>query len=150
MVEKVAPIRRPPLPTIEGIEFDDAACTLIKRLVAQLKSTGDVAVYGLPNMHKHKGEIRLAHRGPDINHKNGRGVFARLIPSTLGVTYTQRRKTFASKRTNFTSANFEDILKATNARRAVVKDRLKGTEKVTPDKPGTVSGGQFESKRRKH
>ena len=138
------------MPVIEGIEFDGAACKLIKRLIARLKSTGDVAVYGLPKMHKRKGEVRLAHHGPDINHKNGRGVFARLIPSTLGVTYTQRRKNFASKRTNFTSVNFEDILRATNARRAIVKDSLKGSVKVTPDKPGTVSGGHFESNRRKH
>ena len=89
-----------------------------------------------------KGEVRLAHYGPDTDHKNGRGVFGRLIPSTLGVTFTRRRKNFAHKRTPITAANFEDILKAASARRDWLKDWIKGSEKVAPDKPGTVSGGQ--------
>ena len=136
--------------TVEGITFDDAACELITRLIARLKATGDVAAYGLPRMHKHKGEVRLAHYGPDTDHKNGRGVFGRLIPSTLGVTFTLRRKNFAHKHTPITAANFEEILKAACARRDWLKDRINGSEKVAPDKPGTVSGGQFESNRRKH
>jgi hypothetical protein len=138
------------LPAIEGIEFDHAASKLISELIGRLKATGDVAVYGLPRMHKHMGEVRLAHHGPDLKHKRGRGVFGRLIPSITGVTFTLRRKNFAYKRTRITAANFEDILKDLNARRDLVKDRLKGSEKIAPDKPGTVSGGQFESNRSKH
>ena len=134
------------MPTIDGIVFDATAHRLASRLIARLKSTGDVAVYGLPKM----GEVRLAHHGPDIDHKNGRGVFVRLIPTANGMAVTQRRKNFPSRRIRLTSANFEDLLKSANARRAIVKDRLKGSVKVASDKPGTVSGGQFESKRRKH
>jgi hypothetical protein len=67
------------LPTIERITFDDASYKLISNLIARLKRYGDFAVYALPRMHNGKGEIRLAHHGPDIDHRNGRGVFAKSI-----------------------------------------------------------------------
>jgi hypothetical protein len=135
------------VPELEGIEFDGSALELISRLITRLKATGVVEAYGLPRMH----EVRLAHHRPEIGHPNGRGVFARLIPSTTGVTYSYRKKVGSSKtRMPLTETTFEDVLSAIVARREIVKDRVKGSEKVEPNKPGTVSAGQFESKRSKH
>jgi hypothetical protein len=139
--------RRLSLPELEGIKFDDAAFALIERLIARLEETGVVEVYGLPRMN----EVRLAHHRPLIGHPNGRGVFSRLIPSTIGVTCTFRKKVGSSKvRTQLTESTFEDVLSAIVARRAIVKNRVRGFEKVEPNKPGTVSGGQFESNRSRH
>jgi hypothetical protein len=136
-----------PLPNLEGIHFDDSALELISRLITELKASGVVEVYGLPKM----DEVRLAHHRPQIGHPNGRGVFARLISSTSGVTYTYRKKVGSTKtRTPLTEGSFDDVLSAIVARRAIVKDRVRGFEKAESNKPGTVSGGQFESNRSKH
>jgi hypothetical protein len=136
LLERVTPVtRRRPLPTIEGITF--AATAHTSRMTARLKFTGDLALYGLSNM----GEVRLAHHNPDIDYKNGRGVFVRLIPTATGVAVTQRRKNFPSKRIKLTSTNFEEFLKSANARRAIVKNRLKGGVKVSPISVGLSPAG---------
>ena len=139
------------MPAIEGIIFDDAAYELVSAFIARLKLDGDFAVYGLPRIHNDTGEVRLAHHGPDINHKVARGVFCRFIPSTTGAIFTHDKKVGQPKvRTRMTASNFDAVLQRIIARRDAVKDKLKGFERADPNKPGTVSGGQFESNRRKH
>jgi hypothetical protein len=139
------------LPAIEGIMFDDAAYELVSAFIARLKLDGDFAVYGLPGFHNGTGEVRLAHHGSDINRRAARGVFCRFIPSTTGAIFTHDKKVGEARiRTRITASNFDAVLWRIIAHRDLIKDRVRGFERVDPNKPGTVSAGQFESNRRKH
>jgi hypothetical protein len=140
------------MPKLEGITFNNIGYKLASAVIAKLKQTGVCEVYGLPRMHGGRGEVRLAQHKPDINHKNGRGVFGRLIPTKPGVTFTQRKGDIddGAHRVSVTPRNLNEMIRAAIARREVVKDRPKGFEKAAPNQPGTVSGGQFESNRSRH
>ena len=138
------------MPKIKEISFDTTSYRLVRSLIGALKSTGDCAEYGLPRMNKPKGELRIAHIGPNLQKKNGRGVFARIQPNESGATVILPKK-FADgvPRTKLTAGNADKILQYINSWRSHVKDRLKVNEKVRPNLPGTLQGGRFESNRRK-
>jgi hypothetical protein len=136
---------------IEGIEFDENTAGHVSNLIEKLKLRGDFDVYPLPRMWGGKGEIRLAHRGPDNQHPKGRGVFAQIRPTAAGATIIRRRKTSGGKsHINLNEGTFDEAYSAIISRRDQVRERIKVNEKVDPNKPGTVQGGQFESNRRKH
>ena len=131
---------------IKGITFDNLGYKLAFDLIAKLQKSGVCEVYPLPKL----GEVRLAHHEPDINHKYGRGVFGRLIPNQLnrsGVTFRLRKGDIDVK---LTERSLKNALREAIAQRDRFKDRMRGSERADRNKPGTVSGGQFESKRRKH
>jgi hypothetical protein len=108
-------------------------------------------VYGLPKMARAKDHARLAHHGPDPKHKKARGVFAVIQPTSTGATLIRRKLTVGGDaRIKLSDANLDTSLKLIISRREQVKGRMKVNEKVDPNKPGTVQGGQFESNRRKH
>jgi hypothetical protein len=139
------------MPSIEGITFDATSHKLLSELIDQLKSVGDFAMYPLPNMNKPRGELRLAHHGPYPLHPNGRGVFVMIRPNPAGATLIRRRRTVGGEvRTKLNAGNLSEMLKLIISWREQTKNRIKGSEKVDPNMPGTVQGGQFESNRRKH
>lgn len=139
------------MPSIEGITFDPTSHELVSELIEQLKLVGDFAVYGLPNTGKPKGQLRLAHHGPDLQHPKGRGVFAMIQPTAVGVTLIRRRKAAGGDlRSKLNTGNRGATFKNIVSWREQIKDRPKGSEKVDPNRPGTLQGGQFESNRKKH
>ena len=72
-------------------------------------------------------------------------------PTAVGVTLIRRKKgSGGDLRSRLNTANRGGALKNIISWREQIKDRPKGSEKVDPNKPGTVQGGQFESNRRKH
>ena len=129
---------------IKGITFDNLGYKLAFDLIAKLQKSGVCEVYGLPKL----GEVRLAHHKP--NHKYGRSVFRHLIPNRSnrsGVTFRLRK---GDINVELTKGNLKNTLRDVIAQRERFKDRMRGSERADRNKPGTVSGGQFESKRRKH
>ena len=118
------------MPTIEGISFDAASYQSVLSLIDALKSTGDCTVYGLPRMNKHKGELRIAHLGPNLQKKKGRGVFARIQPTKSGATVILPRKyADGERRTELTATNADKVLKNINSWRSHAKDKVKASEK---------------------
>jgi hypothetical protein len=139
------------MPSIQGIPFDLTSHKLVSELVISLMTIGDFAVYGLPNTGRPHGQLRLAHHGPDLQHPKGRGVFAMIQPNATGATLIRRKNASGgARRAKLTAGNSEEALKNIISWREQIKDRPKGSEKVEPNKPGTVQGGQFESNRSKH
>jgi hypothetical protein len=145
------PDRRSFVPSIEGITFEATSYELVSELIDRLKLKGDFAVYPLPDMDKPRGQLRLAHQGPYPLHPNGRGVFVMIQPNVASVTLIRRRHTVGGElRTRLSVDNLEEMLQHILSWREQTRTRIKHNEKVEPDKPGTVQGGQFESNRRKH
>jgi hypothetical protein len=134
---------------IEGIEFDAKTGQLVADFIEKLKLLGDLAIYSLPKMWKGKGEIRLAHHGPDLQHPKGRGVFAQIRPTLLGATLIRNKKD-GEGNIPLNEHTLDVAYTVIASIREQKKDRVKGNETVDPNKPGTVQGGQFESKRREH
>jgi hypothetical protein len=133
------------------IEFDSKAHLFVTELIAQLALIGDCEVYGLRKMHKGRGELRIAHHGPDLQHANGRGVFARIQPTESGATLIRPlRLTGGQRKTALNENNTEDVLRDIHSWRLQTLIIKKADEKSDPNKPGAVQGGQFESKRSKH
>jgi hypothetical protein len=99
------------VPSIEGIAFDEESYKLVQRLIVEVKSLGDCAVYGLPRMHKPRGELRMAHFGPDLQHVDARKVFALIKPTKAGAVVRRPGKLAdGQSHTVLTSANFEQLL----------------------------------------
>jgi hypothetical protein len=118
------------VPTIDEISFDSTSYQLVLSLIDALKSTGDCAVYGLPGMNKPKGELRIAHLGPNLQKKKGRGVFARIQPTISGATVIlPRRFADGERRTELTASNADKVLKNINSWRSQAKDKVKANEK---------------------
>jgi hypothetical protein len=139
------------LQDIRGILFTEASCTLVTDLIERMKTHGVFDVCPHPRMSHGRGELWLAHHGPDLQHKLARGVFARFIPSNDGVKFTHRKNGVAGlRRTTVSAGNAEVVLASMIARYEETKPKVKRSEKADPNTPGTVSGGQFESNRRKH
>lgn len=126
-------------------EFNASANQLIDELIAKLKQNGGtVEEYPLPKM----GERRLALRSPDNTHPKGRGVFARFRPTRAGATVVGLKATGGARESvQLDNKTLNGLYKRINTRRAEVTDRPKISRKAAPNKAGTVSGGQFESKR---
>jgi hypothetical protein len=147
----IRPDWRLTLQPIEGILFDTESYERVSDLIELLKLHRDFEICPHPRMSHGRGELWLAHRGPDAKHKRARGVFARFIPSEAGVKFTHRKNGAPGfRRTKITPANTDEVLKSMVCRYEETKERVKVSEKAEPNKPGTVSGGQFESNRRKH
>jgi hypothetical protein len=139
------------VPSIEGITFDTTSHQLVSELIDRLKQKGDIAVYGLPNMNKPRGQLRLAHQAPYPRHPKGQGVFLMVQPNVDSVTLTRgKHRVGGERRTRLNADNLEEMFQHILSWREQAKTRRKVSEKVDPNKPGTVQGGQFESNRRKH
>jgi hypothetical protein len=135
---------------IDGIEFDAQSYELIQKLIEKLKHTGTCEVYGLPDMHKKKGEIRLAHRLPTGKPKRGGGVFAQICPNPTGATHIRRRPSATEhRRIKLHADNLDEVFRDIDAKRKYVKTRQKISEKVDPGPSNEVSGGRPESNRSK-
>jgi hypothetical protein len=138
------------MPQIEGIEFDTTSHAIISDLIQRLQESGTCEVYGLPKMQNGIGEIRLAHRRPTPPRTTGRGVFARIFPNVTGATYIRRKRSATDyPRMKLGVNNLDEVFREMTSRRELTKVRQKHNEKVDPNPPGTVSGGRFESNRRK-
>lgn len=135
---------------IRGISFDDDAYLVLEKLIARLQSTGVCEPYGLTGM-PGKGELRFAHREPQGD-KTARGVFARIISTPSGACLIRAKnvRPSGSWSTQLSLGNLEKTACEIEKHRQLKRPREKRSEKVDPNKPGTVQGGQFESNRREH
>jgi hypothetical protein len=139
------------VPSIEGITFDATSHQLVTKLIDRLKEKGDIAVYGLRDMNKPRGQLRLAHQAPHPLHPNGRGVFVMIQPNADSATLIRRKHLAGGDiRTRLSAGNLDEMLMLILSWREQTKPRSKVSEKADPNKPGTVQGGQFESDRRRH
>ena len=136
--------------TIDKISFDLPPHKVLSEIIEKLKSTGACDVYGLPRMHKGKGEVRLALHGPSPKKPKATGVFVQIMPTKNCATVIKRRKLVeGSRRTKLNSSNAEEVFQLIYLWRSQVKDKLKESEKVDPNKPGTLQGGRPESNPKK-
>jgi hypothetical protein len=134
---------------IRGIEFDSDAHKVITNLIKKLELSTDM-IYPLKRTNNGKGQLRFAHHGPDLQHPKARGVFARINPTLLGATLIRRRRNGPHSPVFLSKTTFDLAFSNISFAKKLMKDKLVGSEKAAPNKPGTVSGGQFESNRRKH
>lgn len=131
----------------EGILFPEHIHPLLQEIVDGAKSLGPCDVYPLPRM----GEIRIAHIGPVGQRKKARGVFARLRPTREGATFMNSRKlSVGAVGTPISKQSLREIMVKIERWRSAKLPPVRTNEKVEPNEPGTVQGGQFESNRRKH
>ena len=79
------------MPDIQGIEFDSESVNVVNGLIERMKAYGVFDICPHPNMSHHKGELWLAHRAADPQHKLARGIFARFIPCVEGVKFTHKQ-----------------------------------------------------------
>lgn len=131
---------------LDGVEFDDDSYSLIVELLRRLKATGAGDPYGLPKMN----QLRIAHT--KLEKTRASGVFAAITPTVEGAALIRSKKHRLDepRAVLITKDNLEAIVRAIESRRSLTKTSQKTSEKSDPNQPGTVQGGQFESKRSKH
>jgi hypothetical protein len=135
----------------QGILFPEHIHPLLQELVDGAKALGPCDVYPLPRMFRGRGEIRIAHVGPVGQKKKARGVFARLRPTQGGATFIYSKKlSHGPVRTPISKRSLPEIMSKIERWRSAKLPPIRTNQKVEPNKPGTVQGGQFESNRRKH
>ena len=115
------------MPLIEGITFDPTSHQLMSDLINRLKLTGACAVYGLPRMNIPIGELRIAHDGPNLQRRYGRGVFVRISPSPREAAVVIRPTGLVggARRTELNANNADDVFNAVNSWRSQVRDPFK-------------------------
>jgi hypothetical protein len=139
------------MPQIHGIEFNEKSYGVVEELIATVKLWGDCESYPLPRMQHGRGEIRIAHQGPNSNRRKAKGVFARIYPTRSGATYIPRRACLnGAAEQPVVRETLPQILDLIRQVFEWSKPQSKtGSVRVDPNPPGTVQGGRFESNRRK-
>lgn len=135
----------------QGILFPEHIHPLLQEIVDGAKALGPCDVYPLPRMFRGRGELRIAHIGQVGQRKNARGVFARILPTQKGATFIYSKKLASGPLgTPISKDSLPAIMVKIERWRSAKLPPVQSNEKVEPNKPGTVQGGQFESNRRKH